>query len=959
MGTKDRKKSKKKSKKKGKKAKIPWYLQEELMREKEAKERAEREAEAEKLRIAEEERRWNAMTPEEREKEEVKRAAKAKQAEWKVFYEKQAEEEERRRRIEEERQLITERRQKEREQRQKMLAEGNQEDDAYGNILIQRCKTCQQKCYKHEQVVVGNHVFHKIGCFKCFFCKAPLKLWNYKILEGRYYCSPHYEQFHVKITNRIQHEIKAKALLIERLKEEERRLEEEKRLREEQTAKQQSEEAERIQKIRDEELRLKREELAKQAEEMRKMIECQEKGIEYIPSDATVTPKVGEDSDSDSEGDSDDSSDSDSDDDDETVDPNVEALVKAAREGDHTTIQSLLDKGVSIDAAGEEGQTALMSAALAGQVSTVELLLNKGADVTKKPRGSTALHLVCNSQLHTDKQKEKNEADVVKLLTENSKTDINDTDANLNTPLILASSKGKVEVVRMLIKGKAQVRPRNNLGATCLHAAADSGQVEVAKQLMNVEQLDFDMQDEQGYTPLHLAVMGNHVAMTRLLLALGANIHIGEKAHNRSPLAEAQIKSTEMKKLFDLFAHKKEGPPSGGLKIEIPPTTLSDSTRDKSPKKSRFGGIFRSTNKGKEDKKTSAPSSPTQPKSPRSPRRREGSKDEEAASAFPGIALRTSMPAGPPQTSRKEDDEVQKKRDEEERKRKEEEDKKKKEEEERLSAERKAEKKRKKEEQKKLDEQKRIEDEARAVEEQKRLAEERAKEEERRKEEEKKRKEEEYKKAQQVLGAIKTKEAPAFLQSAAKPEEEKKEVKVGKIKPVNFAEETSDVASQTKSPVQVKRLQTPAFLSNSDEGSPAQDTPSKGAPRAVGKIKAPAFLEGATEDKPAEKEAPAKRAVGKIKAPSFLTGSEQESQPSTPGRPAGGVGKIKKPAFLEQSGEATVEKKKPAAKSVGKLKRPAFLEAAEKAAKEEEEEEEEEEDEEEYEYEYEYEYVEE
>jgi len=87
--------------------------------------------------------------------------------------------------------------------------------------------------------------------------------------------------------------------------------------------------------------------------------------------------------------------------------------------------------------------------------------------------------------------------------------------------------------------------------------------------------------------------MGNHVAMTRLLLALGANIHIGEKAHNRSPLAEAQIKSSEMKKLFDLFAHKKEAPPSGSLKLDLPADN-----RDKSPKKSRFGGIFRSTNKG-------------------------------------------------------------------------------------------------------------------------------------------------------------------------------------------------------------------------------------------------------------------------------------------------------------------------------------------------------------------------
>jgi len=113
-------------------------------------------------------------------------------------------------------------------------------------------------------------------------------------------------------------------------------------------------------------------------------------------------------------------------------------------------------------------------------------------------------------------------------------------DMNYNTSLILASSKGKVEAVRVLLRKGARVRPKNNLGATCLHAAADSGQINVAKQLINVEAMDYNMQDEQGYTPLHLAVMSGHEKMAILLLGLGAKVDIPDFA-KRTVMDEVKV----------------------------------------------------------------------------------------------------------------------------------------------------------------------------------------------------------------------------------------------------------------------------------------------------------------------------------------------------------------------------------------------------------------------------------
>jgi len=86
---------------------------------------------------------------------------------------------------------------------------------------------------------------------------------------------------------------------------------------------------------------------------------------------------------------------------------------------------------------------------------------------------------------------------------------------------------------------------------------------------MNVQVMDVDMQDDQGYTPLHLAVMANHVNMAKLLLALGASTQIKDKFHQRTPLDEA--KTAELKQLFHLFAHKRpQGQPTPTATVSAP-----------------------------------------------------------------------------------------------------------------------------------------------------------------------------------------------------------------------------------------------------------------------------------------------------------------------------------------------------------------------------------------------------
>ena len=67
-------------------------------------------------------------------------------------------------------------------------------------------------------------------------------------------------------------------------------------------------------------------------------------------------------------------------------------LFDAAKAGDTSTMQVLLDKGTDVNTRGKHGEAALTYAAGEGHEAAVQFLLNKGADVDAKAAdGFTAL----------------------------------------------------------------------------------------------------------------------------------------------------------------------------------------------------------------------------------------------------------------------------------------------------------------------------------------------------------------------------------------------------------------------------------------------------------------------------------------------------------------------------------------------------------------------------------------
>ncbi|KAN0108974.1 Ankyrin repeat-containing domain protein [Russula decolorans] len=132
------------------------------------------------------------------------------------------------------------------------------------------------------------------------------------------------------------------------------------------------------------------------------------------------------------------------------------------------------------------------------------------------------------------------------------------------TPLHSAARCGDFEMVRVLLKYKADVHARTDLGWTPIHYVSLGFPISVipniCQSLPDVARLllehgaDVNAQvsgsDNSGRTPLHLTMVFNRVEVVRVLLEHGANVD-AEDSQGRTPFQIASAKGyDEMMKLL-------------------------------------------------------------------------------------------------------------------------------------------------------------------------------------------------------------------------------------------------------------------------------------------------------------------------------------------------------------------------------------------------------------------------
>lgn len=206
-------------------------------------------------------------------------------------------------------------------------------------------------------------------------------------------------------------------------------------------------------------------------------------------------------------------------------------LYLAAERGDLSEVRRLVENGANLDSWNvypertsillkwlpgrrfTAGDRPLHVASEKGHTDVVKYLLVNGADVNAPNREKqTALWKAAASQ---------SDLATAELLAE-SGAEMDSVDSRGVSPLLVASQKGHVEMVRFLLSKGALVERRTHEGRTALHHAAENGHAAVVEVLLeNGAQPNLPMSD--GRTALQAAVLAGHQAIVAMLLEKGAD----------------------------------------------------------------------------------------------------------------------------------------------------------------------------------------------------------------------------------------------------------------------------------------------------------------------------------------------------------------------------------------------------------------------------------------------------
>jgi len=111
---------------------------------------------------------------------------------------------------------------------------------------------------------------------------------------------------------------------------------------------------------------------------------------------------------------------------------------------------------------------------------------------------------------------------VVQYLVENG-ADVNQFNIDGETPLLIRSQYGYLQVVQHLLEYGADVNRENNHGTTPLFMSSLHGHLQVVEYLIQ-NGADVNVGRNDGYTPLCIAIAANRIEVAKFLLSKNANI---------------------------------------------------------------------------------------------------------------------------------------------------------------------------------------------------------------------------------------------------------------------------------------------------------------------------------------------------------------------------------------------------------------------------------------------------
>ncbi|XP_053315646.1 ankyrin repeat and SOCS box protein 3 [Spea bombifrons] len=194
----------------------------------------------------------------------------------------------------------------------------------------------------------------------------------------------------------------------------------------------------------------------------------------------------------------------------------------AARRGDIKSLKKLIKKGCSVDVPDNRGWMPIHEAASSNASGCLQLLINTAPSrsyiKSKTFESETALHLAAKS----------GSLRCAQLLLQ-AGADPDEVTNEETTALFLAVEGGYIDIVKLLIKNKANVNgPHSCSGWNPLHQAAFMERTDIL-QLLLESGVDKECEDDFGITPVFIAAQYGKFESLNMLILHGANFNCQAK----------------------------------------------------------------------------------------------------------------------------------------------------------------------------------------------------------------------------------------------------------------------------------------------------------------------------------------------------------------------------------------------------------------------------------------------
>ncbi|XP_012717378.2 E3 ubiquitin-protein ligase MIB2 isoform X6 [Fundulus heteroclitus] len=230
------------------------------------------------------------------------------------------------------------------------------------------------------------------------------------------------------------------------------------------------------------------------------------------------------------------------------------ALQVAAHQGHTDVVKALLQANSSVEVKDEDGDTALHYTAFGNQAEIARLLLSKGANVNVLNNSMcTALHIAVNKgftdvvRVLTEHSADVNLQDsygdtplhdaiakdfrsIIEILVVVPNIDFTQQNHRGFNLLHHAALKGnKLATEKILARARQLVDVKKEDGFSALHLAALNNHRDVTEVLIKEGRCDVNIRNNRNQTPLQLAVTQGHTELVQLLVDEGADVNMEDE----------------------------------------------------------------------------------------------------------------------------------------------------------------------------------------------------------------------------------------------------------------------------------------------------------------------------------------------------------------------------------------------------------------------------------------------